>query len=53
VRWNPAEGSELRRVIRGGCYQGPDSFSRASARWGREPGNASHRIGFRVVLAPE
>lgn len=53
VCWSSTEGGELRRVIRGGCYQGPDSFARASARWGCEPGRKSHRIGFRVVLAPE
>jgi sulfatase modifying factor 1 len=46
-------GQPLKRVVRGGCYQGPDTYARASARLGREPGGASHRIGFRVVLARE
>lgn len=45
-------GKEL-RVIRGGCYQGPDQFARASARFGQDPKTVSHRVGFRVVLARE
>jgi formylglycine-generating enzyme len=53
VCWDPDPGTTLERVIRGGCYQGPDAFARASARFGRNPQSASHRIGFRVVLAPE
>ncbi len=61
--YNPAETTDpvcwgdpqkpLLRVIRGGCYQGPDVFSRASARFGRMPQSASHRVGFRVVLVRE
>lgn len=43
----------LERVLRGGCYQGPDLFARASARAARPPTEASSRIGFRVVLARE
>lgn len=43
----------LERVLRGGCYQGPDLFARASARAARYPMEASSRIGFRVVLARE
>ncbi len=46
-------GQPLKRVIRGGCYQGPDVCARASALFGREPHESSHRIGFRVVLARE
>jgi formylglycine-generating enzyme required for sulfatase activity len=46
-------GQPLKRVIRGGCYQGPDVCARASARFGRESHVSSHRIGFRVVLARE
>jgi formylglycine-generating enzyme required for sulfatase activity len=49
VNW-PQHGP---RIIRGGCYQGPDFFARASARLQREPQCPSHRIGFRVVLARE
>lgn len=50
-RLEPDRAQPLSRVVRGGCYQGPDSFARASARWGRDPSESSHRIGFRVVLA--
>ncbi|WP_395744531.1 formylglycine-generating enzyme family protein [Prosthecobacter sp.] len=53
VCWNAPGGQPLHRVIRGGCYQGPDEFARASARYGRAPQSASHRVGFRVVLARE
>jgi formylglycine-generating enzyme required for sulfatase activity len=53
VCWEPPASQELKRVVRGGCYQGPDTYARASARLGREPGRASHRIGFRVVLVRE
>ncbi|HEY1053221.1 MAG TPA: formylglycine-generating enzyme family protein [Prosthecobacter sp.] len=53
VRWEPEPGTPLQRVIRGGCYQGPDVFARASARFGRDPQSVSHRVGFRVVLARE
>jgi|GEM_PF-4959505 len=45
----PAERAE--RVLRGGCYQGPDTFARASARAAKPPADTSSRIGFRVVLA--
>ncbi|MBL9132871.1 MAG: SUMF1/EgtB/PvdO family nonheme iron enzyme [Verrucomicrobiaceae bacterium] len=53
VRWDADAGAQLHRVIRGGCYQGPDTFARASARFGRDPQSKSHRVGFRVVLARE
>ncbi|MFO1481760.1 MAG: SUMF1/EgtB/PvdO family nonheme iron enzyme [Verrucomicrobiaceae bacterium] len=53
VCWNAFPGQQLQRVIRGGCYQGPDVFARASARFGRDPQSASNRVGFRVVLARE
>lgn len=53
VRWEAEPGAALQRVIRGGCYQGPDVFARASARFGRDPQSVSHRVGFRVVLARE
>lgn len=53
VRWDAEPGAALQRVIRGGCYQGPDVFARASARFGRDPQSVSHRVGFRVVLARE
>lgn len=53
VCWEAPPGQTLQRVIRGGCYQGPDVFARASARFGREPQSVSHRVGFRVVLARE
>jgi len=43
---------EVRRVTRGGCYQGEDVFARASARASALPETRSGRIGFRVVLAP-
>lgn len=39
------------RVLRGGCYQGPDDFARASARAAQPSETRSSRIGFRVVLA--
>jgi formylglycine-generating enzyme required for sulfatase activity len=45
----PVEQAE--HVLRGGCYQGPDDYARASARASKLPGEASSRIGFRVVLA--
>jgi hypothetical protein len=51
MRELPEPGQPLRRVVRGGCYQGPDVFARASARFGRDPMESSHRIGFRIVLA--
>ncbi len=44
-------GGAAQRVVRGGCYQGPDEFARASARAARDPAAPSSRIGFRVVLA--
>ncbi len=53
VCWSITDGQPLKRVIRGGCYQGPDVFARASARAAAEPLRASHRVGFRVVLARE
>lgn len=43
---------KVRRVTRGGCYQGDDVFARASARASAFPETRSGRIGFRVVLAP-
>lgn len=49
------EGDEtpetVERVLRGGCYQGPDHFARASARASQPANVISLRIGFRVVLA--
>lgn len=53
VCWSAAEGQALQRVMRGGCYQGPDGFARASARAATDPLRTSHRVGFRVVLARE
>ena len=50
-RPDPPPGTSLQRLVRGGCYQGPDTYARASARAARPPEEASHRIGFRVVLA--
>ncbi len=52
-RREPELGQQLMRVVRGGCYQGPDVFSRASARYGFDPMKGSHRIGFRIVLLRE
>ena len=52
-RRDPEPGQPLHRVLRGGCYQGPDEFARASARLSQDPAKTSHRIGFRVVLVRE
>jgi formylglycine-generating enzyme required for sulfatase activity len=53
LRTTPDGDAPLERVLRGGCYQGPDEFARASARASKPPDAASSRIGFRVVLARE
>ena len=51
LRSSPDGDATEERVLRGGCYQGPDLFARASARAAKPPTEASSRIGFRVVLA--
>jgi formylglycine-generating enzyme required for sulfatase activity len=53
LRLHPEPGKPRRRILRGGCYMSPVEEVRASARFESDPGKRSHRVGFRVVLAPE
>jgi sulfatase modifying factor 1 len=50
-REQAACAGDLHRVIRGGCFMGPDDFARCSARAHESPQRRSKRVGFRVVLA--
>ena len=46
----PASGAV--RVIRGGCWLHDAASCRSAFRFGGEPGNRGHALGFRLALSP-
>jgi formylglycine-generating enzyme required for sulfatase activity len=46
----PPTGKE--RIYRGGAWNNPDTYCRASSRWQRAPSDRVSNIGFRVAVVP-
>jgi toxoflavin biosynthesis protein ToxD len=52
-RGPPAGSTEIRRILRGGCYANPEGFARCACRFRLVPTSRTPFLGFRLVYSLE